>query len=280
MSTLRVTAISSLHAEFSVPGDKSMSHRAAILGGLSDGSCTLRNFLPSEDCINTLNAMRALGADVIEVGATYDVAVAACRQLEIIGLNRGTTGNISCREGDHFLVTPSGVPVDAMTEAGIVAMRFDGSVTGGGKPSSEWHFHRDILQQRPDVHAIVHTHSPYATALACLREDLPAFHYMIAIAGGDSIRCAPYTLFGTETLSQYALAALTDRKACLLANHGLIALGRDIAEAMAIATEVESLCQQYLIARQSGKPVLLSAEEMQQVIARFKTYGRHATPTE
>jgi L-fuculose-phosphate aldolase len=206
--------------------------------------------------------------------------IAACRQLEIIGLNRGTTGNISCREGDHFLVTPSGVPVDAMTEAGIVAMRFDGSVTGGGKPSSEWHFHRDILQQRPDVHAIVHTHSPYATALACLREDLPAFHYMIAIAGGDSIRCAPYTLFGTETLSQYALAALTDRKACLLANHGLIALGRDIAEAMAIATEVESLCQQYLIARQSGKPVLLSAEEMQQVIARFKTYGRHATPTE
>jgi L-fuculose-phosphate aldolase len=172
------------------------------------------------------------------------------------------------------------VPVDAITEAGIVAMRFDGDVQGAGKPSSEWHFHRDILQQRPDIHAIVHTHSPYATALACLREDLPAFHYMIAIAGGDSIRCAPYTLFGTETLSQYALAALTDRKACLLANHGLIALGRDIAEAMAIATEVESLCQQYLIARQSGKPVLLSAEEMQQVIARFKTYGRHATPTE
>jgi L-fuculose-phosphate aldolase len=206
--------------------------------------------------------------------------IAACRQLEVSGLNRGTTGNISCREGDHFLVTPSGVPVDAMTEAGIVAMRFDGDVQGAGKPSSEWHFHRDILQQRPDVHAIVHTHSPYATALACLREDLPAFHYMIAIAGGDSIRCAPYTLFGTETLSQYALAALTDRKACLLANHGLIALGRDIAEAMAIATEVESLCQQYLIARQSGKPVLLSAEEMQQVIARFKTYGRHATPTE
>jgi L-fuculose-phosphate aldolase len=192
--------------------------------------------------------------------------IAACRQLEIIGLNRGTTGNISCREGDHFLVTPSGVPVDAMTEAGIVAMRFDGDVQGAGKPSSEWHFHRDILQQRPDVHAIVHTHSPYATALACLREDLPAFHYMIAIAGGDSIRCAPYTLFGTETLSQYALAALTDRKACLLANHGLIALGRDIAEAMAIATEVESLCQQYLIARQSGKPVLLSAEEMQQAV--------------
>ncbi len=206
--------------------------------------------------------------------------IAACRQLEVSGLNRGTTGNISYREGDHFLITPSGVPVDAMTEAGIVAMDLDGAVIGSGKPSSEWHFHRDILRQRTDVHAIVHTHSPYATALACLREDLPPFHYMIAIAGGDSIRCAPYTLFGTDTLSQYALAALADRKACLLANHGLIALGRDLAEAMAIATEVESLCQQYLIARQSGTPVLLSPEEMQQVIERFKTYGRHAASDE
>ena len=210
--------------------------------------------------------------------------ISACRQLEISGLNRGTTGNVSCREGDHFLVTPSGVPVEAMTEEGIVAMRFDGTAiaadTGSGKPSSEWQFHRDILQQRADVHAIVHTHSPYATALACLREDLPPFHYMIAIAGGDSIRCAPYTLFGTETLSRHALAALADRKACLLANHGLIALGRDLAEAMTVATEVESLCQQYLIARQSGEPVLLSAVEMQQVIDRFKTYGRDASSSD
>jgi L-fuculose-phosphate aldolase len=206
--------------------------------------------------------------------------LSACRRLEVSGLNRGTTGNISCREEDHFLVTPSGVPVDAMTETGIVAMRFDGSVIGHGKPSSEWHFHRDILQQRSDIHAIVHTHSPYATALACLREDLPPFHYMIAIAGGDSVRCAPYTLFGTDILSAYAVEALTDRKACLLANHGLIALGRDLEEAMSVATEVESLCQQYLIARQSGKPVLLSAQEMQQVIDRFKTYGRQAASAE
>lgn len=206
--------------------------------------------------------------------------IAACRQLEFSGLNRGTTGNISCREDDHLLITPSGVPVDAMTDAGIVAMDFDGQVIGSGKPSSEWHFHRDILQQRPEIHAVVHTHSPYATALACLREDLPPFHYMIAIAGGDSVRCAPYTLFGTDTLSRYALAALTDRKACLLANHGLIALGRDLAEAMAVATEVESLCQQYLIARQSGTPVLLTADEMRQVIDRFNTYGRHAISSE
>jgi ribulose-5-phosphate 4-epimerase/fuculose-1-phosphate aldolase len=142
-------------------------------------------------------------------------------------------------------------------------MNFEGQVIGSGKPSSEWHFHSDLLRHRPELNAIVHTHSPNATALACLREDLPAFHYMIAIAGGDSIRCAPYALFGTQTLSDYAVTAMQDRKACLLANHGLIAAGRDLDEAMAVAIEIESLCQQYLLARQHGQPVLLSTEEMQ-----------------
>ena len=201
----------------------------------------------------------------------------ACQKLELTGLNRGTTGNISCRDGDHFLVTPSGMPVASMTAHHMVAMNFQGQVQGEGKPSSEWHFHRDILQSRPEINAIVHTHSAYATALACLREDLPAFHYMIAIAGGDSIRCAPYALFGTEALSHNAVQALQDRKACLLANHGLIALGRDLDEAMAIATEVESLCQQYLIAHQTGQPVLLSAQEMQAVLQKFTSYGRDAS---
>jgi len=172
------------------------------------------------------------------------------------------------------------VPVEEITPSRIVAVGFDGKVIGIGKPSSEWHFHCDILKARPEINAVVHTHSPHATALACLREDMPPFHYMIAIAGGDSVRCAPYTLFGTDTLSAYAVEALTDRKACLLANHVLIALGRDLDEAMAVATEVESLCQQYLIARQSGKPVLLSAQEMRQVIDRFKTYGKHATSSD
>ena len=202
--------------------------------------------------------------------------IEACRRMEASGLNRGTSGNVSCRDGDHFLVTPSGMPVEKMTPAAIVAVGFDGRVIGHGKPSSEWHFHRDILQARPDIHAIVHTHSPHATALACLREDLPPFHYMIAIAGGDTIRCAPYALFGTEALSQHAVTALTDRKACLLANHGLIALGRDIDEALAIAVEIESLCEQYLIARQVGKPALLSAEQMREVIDKFQHYGRNA----
>ncbi len=202
--------------------------------------------------------------------------IEACRELERSGLNRGTSGNISCRAGDHFLITPSGVPVGQMRPERIVAMDFSGKVIGGDKPSSEWHFHLDLLNSRPELNAIVHTHSPHATALACLREDLPSFHYMIAIAGGDSIRCAPYALFGTDTLSAYAVQAMKDRKACLLANHGLIAAGRDLEEAMTVAIEIESLCEQYLIARQSGKPVLLSSEEMQAVIERFRSYGRNA----
>ena len=205
--------------------------------------------------------------------------LAACKQLETTGLNRGTSGNVSCREGDHFLITPSGVPVDEITPSRIVTLNFDGKVIGVGKPSSEWQFHADILRARPEINAVVHTHAPHATALACLREDLPPFHYMIAIAGGDSVRCAPYALFGTDTLSQHAVEALRDRQACLLANHGMITLGRDLDEAMSIAIELESLCQQYLIARQVGNPTLLSEEEMQAVIERFKSYGKHATET-
>lgn len=203
--------------------------------------------------------------------------VAACKQLETSGLNRGTSGNVSCREGEHFLITPTGLPVDEITPSKIVSLGFDGKVIGIGKPSSEWQFHADILRARPEIHAVVHTHSPHATALACLREDLPPFHYMIAIAGGDSVRCAPYALFGTDTLSKHAVDALRERKACLLANHGMITLGRDLNEAMAIAIELESLCQQYLIARQVGQPTLLTEQEMQAVIERFKSYGRHAT---
>ena len=205
--------------------------------------------------------------------------VAACKKLESSGLNRGTSGNVSCRENHHFMIKPTGVQVEEITPSKIVSVGFDGKVIGLGKPSSEWHFHCDILKARPEINAVVHTHSPHATALACLREDIPPFHYMIAVAGGDSVRCAPYALFGTEQLSAHAVEALADRKACLLANHGMITLGRDLDEAMAIAVEIESLCQQYLLARQVGRPTLLSADEMAQVIERFKTYGRHAAQT-
>lgn len=199
----------------------------------------------------------------------------ACHELERTGLNRGTSGNISCRDGEYLLITPSGVPVKQMWPESIVAMDFSGQVAGSGKPSSEWHFHLDLLKNRPELNAIVHTHSPHATALACLREDLPPFHYMIAIAGGDTVRCAPYALFGTETLSAQVLKAMKERKACLLANHGLIAAGRDLDEAMAVAIEIESLCEQYLVARQVGQPALLSPEEMQAVMERFRSYGRN-----
>jgi len=190
------------------------------------------------------------------------------------GLNKGTAGNVGCRCGDDFLVTPSGCPVDQMQAGDMVLMGFDGTPKTTGKPSSEWHFHRDILASRPEVGAVVHCHSPFATTLACLRRDIPPFHYMIALAGGDTIRCAPYALFGTEALSHAALSALGGRKACLLANHGLIALGRDLEDALAMAVEVEALCEQYWRTLQIGGAVLLSDEEMQAVFARFKDYGR------
>jgi L-fuculose-phosphate aldolase len=197
------------------------------------------------------------------------------KKLISLGLNRGTSGNCSvrCDRGNQFLITPSGVSLEKMTPASIVQMELDGSVHGNGKPSSEWRFHCDILKQRPDAQALVHTHSVTATALACLRKEIPAFHYMVAIAGGDSIRCAPYALFGTQALSDGVLDALEGRKACLMANHGVIALGRDLHEAVQIAQEVENLAEQYLKACSIGEPHLLSKSEMGEVLEKFKNYG-------
>jgi len=141
------------------------------------------------------------------------------------------------------------------------------------KPSSEWRFHRDIYLQWPEIHAVVHAHSPFATTMACLGQDIPAFHYMIAVAGGDSIRCTPYALFGSQALSDVAITALQDRKACLLGQHGMIATGKTMSDAMRIAIEVESLCEIYWRALQIRSPMLLNDQEMQQVIEKFKTYG-------
>lgn len=198
----------------------------------------------------------------------------AALQLDAAGLNRGSTGNLSVRQGTHWLVTPSGVAAQDLQPASMVLMDFHGQALGPGKPSSEWRFHRDILASRPDIGAVVHTHSRFATAFSCLHRDIPAFHYMVAIAGGDTIRCAPYALFGTQELSDHALAALTDRRACLLGNHGLIALGTDIRRAVAVAVEVESLCEQYWTALQLGEPHILSTVQMQAVHEKFKTYGQ------
>ncbi len=204
--------------------------------------------------------------------------VEVARELDARGLNRGTAGNVGARCGDGLLVTPSGVPARELSQASMVLLSAQGEVVGAGRPSSEWRFHRDILRARPELHAVVHVHSPFATALACLGLEVPPFHYMIAAAGGSTIRCAPYALFGTQALSDHAVAALQDRRACLLANHGMIAAGAGLEQALALCIEVESLCEQYWRARQLGQPQLLSPAQMAEVIERFKSYGRQAEP--
>lgn len=198
----------------------------------------------------------------------------AARDLTVLGLNKGISGNASIRLADGFLITPSGVPAGQLSENSMVYMQWDGAPEAGKKPSSEWCMHRDILRARPEVNAIVHCHSMFATTIACLGRNVPPFHYMIAAVGGDNIRCAPYALFGSQALSDTAVAALQDRKACLLAHHGMLALGKDLSQALAIAVEVENLCEQYWRLLQLGQPELLSAEQMQEVHAQFKGYGQ------
>lgn len=197
-------------------------------------------------------------------------------ELAELGLNKGTSGNASIRCVDGFLVTPSGMSVKEMTPDSMVHMQFDGSFEQIklNKPSSEWRFHRDIFLSRPEVNAIIHTHSMFASTLSTFRRDMPAFHYMIALCGGDSIRCAPYALFGTQQLSDNAIIALQDRKACLLANHGMIAVGETLEKALSIAQEVETLCEQYLRALQVGEPHILTQQEMLEVQEKFKSYGK------
>lgn len=195
-------------------------------------------------------------------------------KLAAHGLNKGTAGNVSVRAKSGFLITPSGLAAEDMTTDDPVWMDFSGAWQGARQPSSEWRFHRDILHTRPEIGAVIHTHSMFATTMACLHQAIPPFHYMIALAGGDNIRCAPYALFGTQTLSDFALQALQNRKACLLANHGMIALGHDLDQALTIAIEVENLCEQYWRARQIEQPALLTEQEMEQVFEKFKHYGR------
>ncbi len=188
------------------------------------------------------------------------------------GLNQGSSGNVSVRTREGFLITPSAQDMAALTAADMVPLDMAGAVLGEGRPSSEWRFHRDIYAAFPAAAAVVHAHSPFAVALACLRRDIPAFHYMVALAGGVDIRCAAYATFGTQALSDAVLAALQDRSACLMANHGLLAWGSSLPAALALAREVEALCGQYLRACQVGAPVLLSAAEMQDVLEKFKDY--------
>ena len=202
--------------------------------------------------------------------------VESAHRLVALGLNRGTSGNLGVRCGAGLLVTPSGTSVEAMTPESMVVLDFSGNPQGTIKPTSEWRIHRDILAARPDINAVVHTHSTFASTLACQQIDLPPFHYMIAVAGGDTIRCTPYALFGSQALSEHALAAIEGRKACLLGHHGMIALGRDLDEALAIAVEVEALCEQYWRVLQIGVPKILTDAQMQEVIEQFSHYGQWA----
>ncbi len=199
--------------------------------------------------------------------------LASTQQLAALGLNKGTSGNLSVRTDSGFLLTPSGMNVAQMDANSMVQMQWDGGFELGKKPSSEWRFHRDILLAKPEINAVVHTHSTFATTLACLHKAIPAFHYMIAIAGGDSIECADYALFGSQALSDNALLALSERKACLLANHGMIALGRDLPHALSVTLEVENLAEQYWRTLQVGEPKLLSSAEMREVFSQFKGYA-------
>jgi L-fuculose-phosphate aldolase len=190
------------------------------------------------------------------------------------GLNPGSSGNVSTRLSQGFLVTPSGLPNDTLQAGQTVAVDMEGRSSGDLKPSSEWRIHRDIYRARPEVHAVVHAHSPYAVSLACLRRDIPPFHYMIAAAGGKDIRCAGYATFGTQALSDNVLAALQNRRACLMANHGLVAVGASLDAALSLAMEVEELCAQYWRASLMGEPVLLDDAEMDEVLERFRHYGQ------
>lgn len=201
--------------------------------------------------------------------------VYTARSMNKTGLNQGTSGNISLRTDRGFLITPSALAYDRCRAADIVELAADGQViSGAGKPSSEWRLHRDIYTRRKEAGAVLHAHPPWCTTLACLERDIPAFHYMVAMAGGDSISCAPYAVFGSSELSENVLAALNHgRCACLLAHHGMVCYSSDLHGVLALATEIENLARVYVLALQTGLPVsLLSREEMQAVHKRFKGY--------
>ena len=213
--------------------------------------------------------MTATGSD------PRDAVVATCLALARLDLSHGTSGNVSLRrDADSFFVSPTGMNYETLVCDDIPRVDLNGAWYGPCRPSSEWRFHRDIYRARPDVGAIVHTHSRHATALACAGRAIPAFHYMVAVAGGADIRCAPYATFGSQVLSDHAVAALVDRKACLLANHGVIATGPNLDAALALAGEVENLAAQYVAALQVGPPHILDDAEMKRVLAQFATYGR------
>ncbi|MFO1122352.1 MAG: class II aldolase/adducin family protein [Hyphomicrobiales bacterium] len=208
--------------------------------------------------------------------ALREEIIETCLKMNEEGINQGTSGNVSARIDGGFLITASGVPYHKMKPHHIVEMDLEGRYVGEFLPSTEWRMHMDIFKHRKEAGAVVHTHSIYATALACLRRDIPAFHYMIGIGGGTTIRCSDYAEFGTQDLSDAMLKALEDRSACLLGNHGQIAFGPNLEKALWRAGEVETISHQYWAALQAGTPVILNDAQMTTVLARFKTYGKQS----
>lgn len=200
--------------------------------------------------------------------------IAGARRLVSSGLTRNTSGNISHRVVGGFLVTPTGMPYDTLQPEDIVFIDAQGAAHGRRLPSTEWRMHFDLFAARPEVGVVLHAHAPFCTSLACLGRGIPAFHYMVAVLGGADIRCAGYATFGTEALSHLAVAALEDRKGCLLANHGMITLGRDIDDAFNLGTELETLAEMYWRVLQIGAPVILDAAEMARVLEKFRAYGK------
>lgn len=205
-----------------------------------------------------------------------DDLVSCMRSLADLGLNTGRSGNASVRvDSQSYAITPSGVHPRTLTASEIVELAVaELEIPSHKNPSSEWRMHRDIFAAYDHINAIVHTHSNAATALSCLRQGIPSFHYMVAVAGGDSIECAPYATFGSIELSKHTVAALEGRRACLLANHGLVTTGDTLLQAQDLALEVEQLAFQYLMCLKAGKPTILSKDEMNEVIEKFKTYGK------
>ena len=208
--------------------------------------------------------------------STRTAIVEALQSMARLGINKGTAGNISVRGAAGFHISPTGLAYAGMTPAQIVFMDWEGRYEGDILPSSEWRFHRDILVERPELNAVVHTHSAHATAVSILEHDIPAIHYMVAAAGGNNIRCASYQTFGSAELGQAVLVALKDRRACLMAHHGVIAAHANLAQAMTLAVTVEEMAQLYLQVLAFGAPKLLSDEEMARVLEKFRTYGQQA----
>jgi L-fuculose-phosphate aldolase len=211
----------------------------------------------------------------MDEAALRTAIVGSAQAMNALGINQGNSGNISARCGGAMLITPSATPYESMRPEQIASMALDsdGAWAGPLKPSTEWRFHRDILRGRPEAGAVVHTHAPFCTTLAIARRPIPPCHYMIAAFGGDSVRCAPYATFGTAELAALALTALEGRRACLLANHGMIVVGATLSHAMWLAVELETLAKQYYHSLLIGGPHLLNAAELADAAAAFAGYG-------